>query len=384
MAKSAGTGRTRPAAARTPADANATGPFDTSKFIHTAQVGGIESYTIDEGPGRGVRALCFNTGAGLRYRVLVDRGLDIDHAFYNHLSLAFLTHKGVTAPTRGLDCGIGWLYGFPGGLLTSCGPFNAGPPGDDAGEELGLHGVHSNTAATVESVLQPDAHVGRSEMSVTGTVRYGRLFGPCVELRRTIRSALGRNAIDVTDEFTNAGNTPAPHAWLLHINFGYPLVDAGAELCYDSPKVEAKEKPAGVQRFRDGVDPKRVPEPLESHRAGNEAFAYLFPRSDRAGRATVAIVNRRRSLAVAIHYNTREFPRCGNWQHWGPGEYVTALEPMNCTVDGRWSDRERGLLDTIEPGGRKTYRYTLEVVTERGALEELRALNGRDRVRLRT
>ena len=99
--------------------------FDTDKFIHPAQVGGIESYTIGDGPARGVRALCVNTGGGLRYRILVDRGLDIDQAFVHQHSLAFLTHKGVTQPTRGLDRGLDWLKSFPGGLLTSCGPFNA-------------------------------------------------------------------------------------------------------------------------------------------------------------------------------------------------------------------------------------------------------------------
>ena len=77
-------------------------------------------------------------------------------------------------------------------------------------------------------------------MSVTGVLRYGPLFGPNLTLRRTIRSTLGRNAIDVTDEFFNAGNQAVPHAWLLHINFGYPLVDAGAEFCYD-----AEGRPAG-------------------------------------------------------------------------------------------------------------------------------------------
>jgi hypothetical protein len=86
-------------------------------------------------------------------------------------------------------------------------------------------------------------------MSVTGVVRYGSLFGPSLELRRTIRSTLGSNAIDFTDEFFNPANTDAPHAWLLHINLGYPLVDEGAEFCYDSPKVEPKDAPADVARF---------------------------------------------------------------------------------------------------------------------------------------
>ena len=45
-------------------------PFDANKFIHAAQVGGIESYEIADGAGRGVRALCVNTGGNV--------GLDCD------------------------------------------------------------------------------------------------------------------------------------------------------------------------------------------------------------------------------------------------------------------------------------------------------------------
>ena len=352
--------------------------FDTTKFVKPAQVGGIESYVVAEGEGRGVRALCVNTGGGLRYRVLVDRGLDVDQAFFNQHSLAFLTHKGVTPPRRAHDRGIDWLKGFPGGLLTSCGPFNIGPPGEDQGQELGLHGTHSNTAASVESVVQPDPRAGRLEMSITGVVRYGALFGPLLELRRTITSTLGVNAIHFIDEFFNPGNTDAPHAWLLHINFGYPLVDDGSEFCYDSPKVEPKEVPEHVSRFRKGVDPKRVPGPLDAHRGFNESVAYLYPRAtDRSGRTTVGIVNRKLGVGVAIRYSTKEFPRCVNWQHWGPGEYVTALEPANGTVRGRWVDREEGILDTIPAGGRKTYRYTIEAVSGREAIEELRSLNAK-------
>src|SRR6478735_3631696 len=97
-------------------------------FVNPAQVGGIEPYQLDDGAGRGVRALCVNTGGGLRYRVLVDRGLDIDQAFFNQHSLAFLTFNGPTAPTRAHDRGLDWLKGFGGGLLTSCGPFNIGGP----------------------------------------------------------------------------------------------------------------------------------------------------------------------------------------------------------------------------------------------------------------
>src|SRR5437763_1419892 len=149
--------------------------FDTSKFINVAQVGGIDAYTIDEGPARGVRALLINTGGGLRYRILVDRGMDIDQAFVGPHSLSFLTHRNVTPPTRAFDRGLDWLKGFPGGLLVSCGPFNIGGPGNDQDGEFGLHGEHSSTAACIESVVQPDPHANSREMSVIARIRNSRL-----------------------------------------------------------------------------------------------------------------------------------------------------------------------------------------------------------------
>jgi hypothetical protein len=351
-------------------------PREQPYFINPAQVGGIESYVIGDGPGRGVRALCVNTGGGLRYRVLVDRGLDIDHAFHNQHNLAYLTHGGVTRPSRAYDRGIDWLASFPGGLLTTCGPFNIGPPGDDTGDTLGLHGHHSNTPATIESIIQPDPQSGRMEMSITGIVRYGRLFGRNLQLRRTITSRLGENRIDFIDEFTNQGNEPVPHAWLLHINLGYPFIQQGAEFCYDSPKVEPVPTDESRRVFKPGAPYKTAPAPLEGHRGSNEAAAYLYPRpKSRDGRTTVGVVNRKLNLGLAICYNTREFPRCINWQHWGPGEYVTALEPVNGTVQGRAKDREQGLLDEIAAGAMKTYRYQIEAVNDKDSLEALRALN---------
>jgi hypothetical protein len=349
---------------------------DTTKFINISQIGGIEQYTIDNGAGRGGRALCVNTGAGLRYRVLQDRGLDIDQAFFHQHSISFLTHKGPVAASQGLAGGLDWLKGFPGGLLTSCGPTNIGPPGKDGEGVLGLHGPHSNSAAAIESVHQPDIHSRRASMSITGVVRYGALYGPCIELRRTIGSPLGANLIDIIDEFRNVGNEPSPHAWLLHINFGYPLVDDGAELCFDSPRIQPTDAPPSQERFKPSVNFKRIPAPQESHRGPTSAVAYLFPRAaDPSGRTTVGIVNQKLGFGAAVRYNTKQFPRCGNWQHFGPGEYVTALEPMNGTIDGRWSDRANNLLDIMQPGDVRRYRYRIEIVSSLDGIGSLLALN---------
>jgi hypothetical protein len=60
---------------------------------HT-QIGGIETSVLDNGPGRGTRIAWVNTGSGLRYRVIIDRGLDIADAFCNRHSLVWISHGG--------------------------------------------------------------------------------------------------------------------------------------------------------------------------------------------------------------------------------------------------------------------------------------------------
>jgi hypothetical protein len=155
-------------------------------------------------------------------------------------------------------------------------------------------------------------------------------------------------------------------------------------LCYDAAKVEPVPTDESRARFKDGGAGgvpayKRIPDPQDRHRGSTESAGYLYPRATgRDGRTTVGIVNRKIGVGVAIRYSTKEFPRCLNWQHWGPGEYVTALEPANGTVRGRAKDREDGTLDFIGPGARKTYRYTIEALADRRTLDELRDLNRRD------
>jgi hypothetical protein len=352
--------------------------MNTNQFINPAQIGGIESYTFADGPARNTRALLVNTGAGLRYRILPDRGLDIDQAFFHQHSLTFLAHKGVTPPQAdALRHGLDWLRGFPVGLLTSCGPTNIGGPATDNGETVGLHGPHSGTPATIESIVQPDPRAGRLDMTVVARFRYGAFYGPSIDMRRTLTSTLGQNQIDITDEFFNAGNEDQPHAWLLHINFGYPLCDEGAIFCYDAAKIEPLNDPAAQEYFSaSNASYKRIPVPLDKHHGPNSVVAYLYPKpTSNHGDTTVGIVNEKLGFGVAIKYNTNEFPRCGNWQHWGQHEYVGALEPMTGGVEGRDNDRARGWLQTLPAGGRKSYQYRIEVVSDKDGLRELLALN---------
>ena len=113
-------------------------PWD-GKIDNHCQIGGIETSVIDDGPGRGNRIAWVNTGAGLRFKVVIDRAMDIVDAFYNEHSLAWVSHGGITAPRPDANSGLEWLYGFAGGLVTTCGLTHIGGPEDDVLMNRGLH-----------------------------------------------------------------------------------------------------------------------------------------------------------------------------------------------------------------------------------------------------
>lgn len=111
----------------------------SDKISNPAQIGGIETAIMDNGFGRGTRIAWINTGTGLRYKVVIDRAMDIADAFYNQHSLAWLSHSGITSPEPFSSRGIDWLRTFGGGFLTTCGLTHVGGPETDSFGERGLH-----------------------------------------------------------------------------------------------------------------------------------------------------------------------------------------------------------------------------------------------------
>ena len=334
-----------------------------SKVSNTTQLGGIETSVLDNGPGRGTRIAWINTGSGLCYKVVIDRGLDIADAFFGPHSLCWHSFGGVTSPTRALDKGFDWLRSFFGGLVVSCGPLHLGAPTVRNGQELGLHGTHSNTPAAIECICNPDITTGQTTMSITGTVRTSSVFGPSVELRRTISSELGQPVIKISDTFKNVGNQTVPHVWMLHINFGYPLLDAGTELLWSgklTPVTGSEQFFSRANKF------KRVPQPLSAHKGSGEACTFIDPKTNRSKMASVGVHNPDLGLAVEIRCNMKQFQKFLNWQHWGPrGEYVSALEPLNSPL---WavppSGQKTDPSHRLKPGQTRTYETSIAVHTK--------------------
>lgn len=340
------------------------------KISNPAQVGGIETSIIDNGPGRNTRIAWINTGTGLRYKVVIDRSLDIVDAFYNQYSLAWLSHGGITPPEASASSGIDWLKTFSGGLITTCGLTHIGGPEEDEFGTRGLHDQISNIPSEISSIVQPDPLRGKLEMSITGTMKQTQVFGNRLELRRTISSTLGQSFIRIEDEVINAGNQPSPHMYLYHINFGWPLVDAGTHLLWKG-SCQSRGGEMDDQIFSAGNDFKTCKAPLDTHKGYGEACGFIDAQTDADGMVHCGVHNTVLGFAMAIRYKKEQLPWLSNWQHWGKREYVTALEPGTHPPIGQAAARKQQSLIFLEPGESKSYQLEIELLTEKEKIETL-------------
>jgi len=329
----------------------------SDKVGNVAQVGGIETAVLDNGISRGMRIAWINTGAGLRFKVLLDRAMDIADAAYNQHNLAWLNHAGFTPPQPMSDKGLDWLRTFGGGLVNTCGLSHVGGPEKDAFGERGVHGNISNIPAEIVSIIQPDPENGNMNMSITGIIRESKIFGPALELRRTISATLGLPGFRIHDEISNRGNTPAPHMILYHCNFGWPLADKGSQLIWKGKMVTR-----GGNDFPNGEAFKTCPDTLINHSGNGEEVAIVDIQATENGECICGIHNPALELAVAIQFNKQELPWMTNWQHWGKGEYVTGLEPGSHPPIGQSKARENETLIFIAPGNRIQYNLSFKAI----------------------
>jgi hypothetical protein len=339
------------------------------KICNRAQIGGIETSLLDNGLGKSTRIAWVNTGTGLRYKIVIDRGLDIADAFFNQYSLVWLGHCGVTAPKQDANHGLEWLYSFGGGLLATCGLTHIGGPESGNGEERGLHGRIGNIPAELESVIQPDPAVGKLDMSITAVIKESRLFGTNYELRRTISSRLGEASIRIHDEVTNRASITVPHMMLYHCNFGWPLVDEGTDIVWKG-KAESFGRDIDGVLFNDRHNYKKCQKPMEAHRA-SESLGIIDVTPDSKGICTAGLVNRKLNLAVFLKYSKKQLPYLSNWQHWGFGDYVTGIEPGTNPPYGQNKARENKTLIEIAPRKSRTYDLEICVLNEKNLINEL-------------
>ncbi len=330
-----------------------------------SQLAGVRLGQLGDGFERGVRVADFRTGSGLTFTTLVDRGLDIGWANFNGASLTWRSSTGAVGPAYYEPEGLGWLRGFHGGLLNTCGLTYMGAPGEDEGRPLGLHGRASYIPAT-HVAYGGDWRGDEYELWLTGQVRETSVFGENLVLRRRIKAYLGQSRLLIEDSVTNEGFQPAPHMQLYHINFGFPVVSAETELLAASVEVEPRDAAAapGLGQHT------RFQAPTAAYQ---EQVFYHTLKAAADGYAQAALVNRAfnkgQGLGGYVRFRPEQLPWLIQWKMMGQGTYVCGLEPATHWAGGRAQERAAGRLHLLAPGESRHYQLEIGVLASVAEIE---------------
>ncbi len=308
-----------------------------------AQIGGTRHYVLSDGWGKGLRAIDINSGNGLHYTIMPDRGMDISLASFKGNNLVFLTPNGETHPSFFEPEDLGWLRTFTGGLLTTCGlTYLGGPPVTDGNEKLGLHGrfstIPARQVADLSEWIDDEYHI-----KVKGIIEEAVIFGNKIRLEREIGTIRGNNKITITDKVTNFGGLPSPYTILYHMNLGYPLLSEDAELILDPEHTIARDNTAeeGIRDFKKFIKP--VP-------GFSEQVFFHKLKTDSKGWSSATLSNSKLGIALTISFDTSTLPLLTEWKMMGYGDYVLGLEPGNVPPKNRKILRDENALPILKPG----------------------------------
>jgi hypothetical protein len=305
------------------------------------QIGGSRHYVLSDGWGRNLRGIDVNSGTGLQYTIMPDRGMDISLASYKGNNLVYLTCNGETHPAFYEPENLGWLHTFAGGLLTTCGLTYFGAPVTDGEEQLGLHGRYSTIPA--KQVADLSEWIGEEYcIKHRGIIEEGNLFGNKLRVEREITTVRGQNILRITDKVTNFGYHASPYTILYHMNLGYPLLSEDAELIINAAQTLPRDGTAviGLKEFNKFGRPQ----------AGFQEQVFFHTMQGNANGETMAsLQNKKLGIKLTIKFNTAQLPYLTQWKMMGQGEYVLGLEPCNIPVKNRKDLREENILPFLQP-----------------------------------
>ena len=344
-----------------------------------AQTLGVRLTMFADGAERGLRVLEFNTGGGLRFNVVLDRGMDVGEVHMGSAQIGWRSPAGFRAPwlhdAEG-EGGLGFLRSFSG-FMNTCGLDHVmGPTEEDAahynhpGRRSVRHALHGRICYTPARIVGYGASWDGDEcvLWAEGEVRQAAVFAENLLLRRRIETQVGSSTIVVRDEVVNEGFHPTPHMLLYHINLGWPLLAPGAEF--------------------------RAPIARSVRAGGNAPFGYRVQSGPQSrcrevvyehdvvaapsGWALAALINRNYNgardpgLAFAIEYRQDNLPILLQWQNLQEGAYVMGIEPSTVRVGTRAEHAARGEIVWLERGEKRAYelRFTaLSGASDINALE---------------
>lgn len=321
---------------------------------------GVKDYTYNDGPAKGMRAFDLNNGRGVNMTVLADRGLDIAYLTYKGVNMGFASKSGLSAPAFYVEDGArGFLKQFGAGLMTTCGITYSGAPCEDSGRKLGLHGPYSNTparTACARTVYEGDEAV----LEVTGEVREACMFGENMSLNRVMKLRTESDAIELTDRVANLGFEAQPVMLTYHINFGYPMLDAGAKVYSDATGVTPRDEWAKSGPGTWGE--------MEAPEIGRAEQCY-FHEGYQSGEGFAMLHNEALGMAAIVTFDAEALPLLCEWKCMMAGDYALGLEPTTAGVMGRAHARSIGKLPMLAPGEEKAYRVSIRFTDDAAVID---------------
>lgn len=318
------------------------------------------------GVSEGVDVVELDNGQ-LAFTILPTRGLGIWKGRYHDLPLEWkspverpVNPTHVNQLDRG---GIGWLHGF-NELLCRCGLSFLGPPGQDQGEQLTLHGRIANLPAHRVEVRIDST--GPGSLELIGIVDESSMFGSRWRLTSTFRLEMGSNLCRITDEITNLAGRPAELSLLYHINVGRPFLEPCASCALPSVEVAPRDS-----RAADGIDSHAL---YGAPVAGfAEQVYYHTPIGGADGWTTALLANATGNAGFAVHFQTRQLPAFALWKNTGAEAdgYVTGLEPGTVYPNFRGFERQQRRLPTIAPGRSYKSELALEIANSSEAVRQI-------------
>lgn len=338
---------------------------DLLKYVgHMDQLAGMKPYTFREGKKGGVDAVDLWNGAGLYMTILSGRASDIYSLTFRGQSLCWLSGLGVSNPEFMRTGDFEWEKNFSGGMLATCGLTTAGLPSVDEGETLRLHGDISNIpseTAVCRTYWQGDDYC----LEYSARTYQVRPYGENLCLTRTITVKMGENIVRIHDKVENLGFQKTPLMMIYHLNFGYPLLDEGAELylTYDKRYPTSALAEKTVEQI--GI----ITPPDSGYRA--RAYNHTV-RADAQGYAYASLLNDKKGLGATVKFRADTLNQFNLWKCLQKRDYVVGLEPCNCRTWGRDKARENGDLVFLEPMESTELSFEIQIHSNAEELEKAR------------
>lgn len=317
------------------------------------QLAKIDIVQSQNGPGAGARYLIGRTISGLRFRIAMDRGFDIDELEFRGQQLGWhgpAGSAGRTIANPDQEGGTGPLRGFSGFMITCGYDYFGGPrrgPADHFGyalREAQYYPLHGRAAFLPANLLVARIdwdYIDGPSIVLIAEMRQAGLFGENLCCTRTVTVPLGRPEVNVTDVVRNDGMTKAPHQILYHLNLGFPLVGIGTR----------------IDGLPDHTDMPAVLPDLPQPQIENFRF------EKRTDCAEAITVTNSAGMSLSIHPDSQSFKHIGQWWNHYEGMECIGIEPASADMPGfdggEWSPERY-----LEPGESERYELTLGLSDE--------------------